>query len=354
MSTYVPQIPNDGKIYTLKGTNGKAWWYTENQSQPPTQPNPPAQEDEELMLIVCGQSNGQSSNNGPLTTEEKAGHPRIKSFYRGNGKTYSGKPITNYPVLPKGSIGPAIDPLQHVGISDPNSVGFPITFCKEYLKDHPNSKITIVPCCLGGTGFRPSTGYVITWDKTIQAHLNLYNEALKDCNSVLQKHPNMKVLGMLWHQGENDVGNWEYPQKLDKLVKDFRNDLLNGKGKDMPFVCGTMLQSWKNLNSATDYIDQAHKNIKWRFNDGFTDCAWFDWITEPPYDDGMSVHFNATAQRYMGSGYYATYKKLEGLSNGSRSLEVEEHQEKSLGLTPDMSFEEVCKKLSENEGKITE
>ena len=64
---------------------------------------------------------------------------------------------------------------------------------------------------------------------------------IKDCNSVLSANPDMTVLGCLWHQGENDVGNWSYPAKLDKMVKDLRNDLVGGKGANMPFLCGTML-----------------------------------------------------------------------------------------------------------------
>lgn len=353
MSTYVPDIPKDGKIYTLKGLNGGAYWEEQSGQTQIVQPEQPVMK--RKMLITAGQSNCQSSNDGSLTEEEKKSNPKIKSYYRGISTTYNGKPITNYPILPKGSIGPAIDPLQHHGISDPNSVGFVRTFCEAYLKDNPNTEITIVPCALGGTGFNPSTGYVITWDKTIQANLNLYNEMINDCNNVLKQYPDMEVIGCLFHQGENDIGNWQYPTKLDKLVRDMRIDLWNGKGGNMPFICGTMLKSWKDLNSATKYIDDAHKNIQWRFNDGLTACSWFDWITLPPYDDGMSVHFNAQAQRYMGMGFYDTYKKLPGLSN-SKEIEIVNVDLRSIEkseMNENMSFDEICKYLAENEGKIS-
>lgn len=355
--------PNDDYIYDLKAYNGKTWWQKGNKlslsglKTETQQPVINVKPIKKYMLIMAGQSNCQSSNNGPLTEEEKQGDPRIKAYYRGIKTSFDGKVITNYNVLPKGSIGPAIDPLQHHGISDPNSVGFGISFCKEFLKDHPDSEITIVPCALGGTGFNPSTGFVITWDKTIQnANLNLYNEMISSCNSVLQTTPDMEVLGCLWHQGENDVGNWNYPNKLDTLVKDLRNDLHNGKGKDIPFICGTMLKSWKDMNKqATDYIDMAHKQIKWRVTDKRTDCTWFDWITLPPYEDGMKVHYIASAQRMMGFGFYGTYKSMMGIEStkeitmgSSRDISSDES---GTELSVDMGFDQICKKLMENEGK---
>jgi hypothetical protein len=364
MSTYVPPIPRDDVKYTLKGLNGAAVWESDETPQTPETPEipepPVVVKPKKYMLIEAGQSNCQSSNDGPLNALEKNGDPRIKAFYRGIAVTFDGISITNYPILPKGSIGPAIEPLQHHGISNKNSVGFGLTFCNEFLKDHPNSEITIMPCALGGTSFRPSVGYVISWDKTVNAHKNLYNEMIEDCNTVLQANPDMEVLGMCFHQGESDVGNWEYPTKLDKFVRDTRVDLWNDKGANMPFVCGTMLASWKALNNQTQYIDMAHKNIKWRFNDDNTECAWFDWLTDenvgPPHPDGMRVHYNAVAQRYMGMGYYAVYKKLKGAVSNSRSL-TRGNKKLSRMLSHSDSppnYNECCKILAENEGKFPE
>jgi hypothetical protein len=275
-------------------------------------------------------------------------------------------------VLENGCIGDAIDPLQHHGISDPNSVGFWGSFCTKFLEDHPDSEIIIVPCALGGTGFRPSENYVITWDKSVTwANKNLYTEMIDSCNSVLQSDPDVKVLGLLWHQGENDIGFWDYKHKLMDLIKNTRLDLLGGRGAKMPFICGTMLASWKALNQMTNFVDHTHKSIKWAFNDGITDCAWFDWIKEPPYNDGMNVHFNATAQRFMGMGYYATFKKMKtilsssGASGKKRSISGRKTRSitspvtpravaKSLGvgLHPDMDFNEICRGLMEEEGNF--
>ena len=143
---------------------------------------------------------------------------------------------------------------------------------------------------------------------------------IRDCNSVLEKNPDMEVLCMLWHQGESDVGNWQYPNKLQKLVRDVRTDLLNGKGNEIPFLCGTMLASWKEMNSATEYIDNSHKWLKYAFDDGITDCTNFDHISGFT-PDGMQVHFTGDGLREMGKGYYQKYKEMMSL-NRSRELEI--------------------------------
>jgi hypothetical protein len=349
--------PNDNYNYDLNCINGRLSW-TKGEPGPSSPPPAVVAPKKRLMLILAGQSNCQSSNDGPLTANEKLANPNIKSVHRGVQTTFDGTRITNYTALPKGSIGPAIDPLQHVGISNVNSVGFGRSFCEEYLKDHPDTEITIVPCALGGTGFKPSTGWVITWDKTVQgANMNLYNNMITDCNSVLKANPDMDVLGCLWHQGENDIGNWEYHMKLDKLVKDMRADLYGGKGLNMPFICGTMMMSWKAKSSATSYIDDAHKNIEWRFNDGLTKCAWFDWITADPYQgDGMDVHFDAPSQRMMGSGYYGTFKLTNSPHNTPSSsrdvvnVDLDNDSEDGVALSVSMSFNEICATLAKNEG----
>jgi hypothetical protein len=389
MSSFIPKVPDDGEIYTLKGCKGSIWWDAEDKKKPspshPLQikipivegnikctpvpvPAPvptPKKHITKYLLIVAGQSNAQSSNNGPLTEEELKEDPRLKAYYRGIKSTYDQVPITNYTILDKGVIGPAIDPLQHHGISNPNSVGFWRSFCMKFLEDNPDSEITIVPCALGGTGFRPSENYVITWDKSITwANKNLYSEMIESCNSVLKAEPEMKVLGTLWHQGENDIGLWSYKTKLNELIINTRLDLLDGRGNKMPFICGTMLASWKALNQLTNFVDHTHKSIKWSFNDGLTDCAWFDWIKETPHNDGMNVHFNAVAQRFMGMGYYATFKKMKTISpkkrisgRKTRSLTSPASPKSvvnslGVGFHPDMDFNEICRNLMDEEGEF--
>ena len=357
-STFVPKVPNDGRTYVLNGRGETVWWDTNEGVSPPDQVQPPVQQPrpesvKKYLVIMAGQSNCQSSNEGPLTAEERVANPKIKALHRNKLTTFKGVPIVNYKVLPNGSIGPAVDPLQHHGISHPDSVGFGRPFAEEFLKDHPNSELIIVPAALGGTGFAPSSGYIISWDKTVTwAHKNLYKEMISDCNDILRSDPSIEVLGMLWHQGESDTHNPQYQVKFDKLIRDTRADLLDGRGANTPVVCGTMLKSWKDKNPGSKYVDQVHKGIRWRFNDENTDCVWLDWLTLPPANDGIEVHFNAAAQRLMGYAYYDVYKKLKHAvktngaeSSGSRGVHMSTDSNE-----PTMTFEEACRTLAEKEG----
>jgi hypothetical protein len=341
----LPSVPNDGFIYDLKGLNGNCWWHntgvTANGGQ--VTPAPVAQQKpKKYMVIVAGQSNAQGSSLEAQLPSEKVENPKIKQFSRGNKNC-------NYNPGIKGSIIGFRDPAQHHFIANVNSIGFVRTFCEEFLKENPNSEITVMPCSLGGTNFAGinMNGYTITWDKTTPASLNLYNEMIKDCNSVLSQNPDMEVLCTLYHQGESSIGNGQYPFKLQQLVRDTRNDLLNGKGKEMPFILGTLLKEWRQKNYASDYIHNSHIWIKWAENIGNTDCANFDHISGAT-PDGMGVHFTAAGLRKMGVGYHQKFKEM---TSTSRTVEV-----KSRGFVLDAptetpKWEDVCKHLTDNECK---
>lgn len=45
----------------------------------------------------------------------------------------------------------------------------------------------------------------------------LYNDAVMRTNSVL-KNPENKLVAILWHQGESDIGNRNYQQNLDSMI----------------------------------------------------------------------------------------------------------------------------------------
>lgn len=285
-------------------------------------------EDEEYMLICAGQSNCQSANEGPLLAQERNEHPKHKQYCRGikNANEQRPKqmaknvPITNYVVKNLGDIIPLMDPVQHRFIAHHESVGFVKSFCNEFSKNHPNATITVMPCALGGTGFRKDANFC--WDKNVNSSNNLYYQMISECNSVLAKNSKMKILAILWHQGENDSGMVEYPNKLDELVRSMRKDLLNENVQKLrnnndnalrtPFICGTLLKSWRDTNyNMTEIVHQAHVNIKYRFNDGITDCCNFDRLTGVNYFDGMNVHFDADSQRKMGVMYYNKFSELK-------------------------------------------
>lgn len=310
--------PSDNCHYNLTCFNGRTSW---RKSGATTTTSTAAAPRKKKLVIVAGQSNAAGSSLEGQSAAEKVPNPRLKQFSRGITSTFSGKSI-RYDPGTKGSIIDALDPLQSQAICSPDAIGFARTFCEAYLADHPEEDLIIINGAFGGTGFTPTEGYIVTWDRKITwAHSNLYNELVKDVNSILCADPELEPLCMLWHQGESDVGNPNYPAQLTDLIKTFRTEIVSGRGQSMPVIVGTMLASWKAMNSATTFIDNSHKWIRYFVGDDITDCANFDHIVGAT-PDGLAVHFTASGLRQMGSGFYQKYKDIQ-TTRSDRALAAE-------------------------------
>lgn len=192
---------------------------------------------------------------------------------------------------------PAQHPLQHTSLYNDNSVGFGLNFAKEYLKTcSSQDELYLVCCAMGGTGFTPvDFGYgPACWKKNFKGTYELYNMMINDVKNLLNQDKELKVKGLLWHQGESDIGNWQYHHDLSNFVKNVREDLGNA---NLPFVCGTMLKSFKDMNPMTSMVDNVHKGV-----------PQYMWLAECAiFDDLMGkadfVHFDAESEREMGKRY---------------------------------------------------
>ena len=123
--------------------------------------------------------------------------------------------------------------------------------------------------------------------------------------TALRLNPGLVLKGVLWHQGENDVGNYSYHHDLHTFITNVREDVLN---VNLPFICGTMLKSYKDGNYNTQYVDMVHKdlpNTVW-----LTDCVVLDDLVSPDMQSDF-IHFSAKAQRIMGIRYFEAFKKVE-------------------------------------------
>lgn len=255
--------------------------------------NPPKKKH---LFVLAGQSNCQSANKGPITSEDTP-DPRI--FMMSQGSTWA-KP--NYEVATKGVWQVAQHPLQHLFLAYSNSVGFGLNFAKEYLKSlGPDDEVYILCNAYGGSGFTPVNfgKGPISWRKGFQGYMGLYERLLEDTHSALASVQGLELKGFLWHQGETDVGNPNYQAELYKLINDYRTDVGN---PNLPVVCGTMLKTFKDAGgNGAALVDAAHKgisNMVW-----LADCAVLDDLTGEP----DNVHFNAASQRIMGKRYLERY-----------------------------------------------
>lgn len=125
---------------------------------------------------------------------------------------------------------PATDPL-HFDKPGAVGVGPGLEFGKQMAESNPQARIGLIPCAVGGTSIK-------TWvpgaeDKATKTHP--YDDMLKRVQEA-QKAGVLK--GILWHQGEADVGSGEqYGQRLAELIARLR---LEFKTPDVPFVASEL------------------------------------------------------------------------------------------------------------------
>lgn len=126
---------------------------------------------------------------------------------------------------------------------------------RELARQNPGARILIVPCGQGATGFTstsinpPPAGYNYfaggTWDRTLTADPNnLVVRAISRVNAALNaakaQHPESKIIGWVWDQGQNDRALATYDQKLDDLIAYLRTQW----GASTPVAIGGLIEEW--------------------------------------------------------------------------------------------------------------
>ena len=226
-----------------------------------------------------------------------------------------------------------------------SGVGLASSFASAWCKDHLNDQIGLIPCAEGGT-------CIDEWaiDEPLFQHaINEAKFALKDSTLV----------GILWHQGENDSFEGRhvtYQDKLKTIMDAFRLEL---DCPNIPIIVGGLPDflgrygfgkgciEYKEINQALkDYVDSES-------NAYFVDAA--DLQSNP---DG--IHINALSQRKFGLRYYDAFinahNVLQPLANEElclRELEAKEYSknEKIFCLSKrlvlgDITYEEFVQQLT--------
>lgn len=178
-------------------------------------------------------------------------------------------------------------------------VGPGLTFAREMLKEADKDVyIGLVPCAVGGTGidaWQPGVFFEPTKSYPYDDMLLRIKLALKD--GVLK--------GVLWHQGESDIGDpalyHAYKDKFVRFVNRLRCDL---HAPYVPFLAGE-LAPFAMREPGAAIITQAFRDLEeeWRHygvvsSDGLQ-----------PMPDG--VHFDAPSARELGRRYAEKMKVLQ-------------------------------------------
>ena len=111
------------------------------------------------------------------------------------------------------------------------------------------------------------------------------------------------IKGIIFHQGETDAGDGQWPSKVKKVYDNIIKDL--GLGNDVPFLAGEVLRSGssKGANNNIAKLPQQSKNFYVVSSEGFNQAL----------GDGQNVHF--TSQEYRDFGKRYAEKMIEVLGS---------------------------------------
>lgn len=189
----------------------------------------------------------------------------------------------------------ASEPLHH-HTKDDNKIGFGLTFAKllKEFSDH-HSRILIIPCGYGGTGFRDDH-----WNEGDY----LYVDAVNRVKTVIENNPESVLTSILWHQGESDVGSPSYETDLDNFIINIRNDL---NAANVPFIVGGMVPFW--VDQTVERIQQQHLIMTVANRHNYIGYANPELPFRIEKQDNFFdvIHYDAEGQRELGKRYFDEY-----------------------------------------------
>jgi hypothetical protein len=193
---------------------------------------------------------------------------------------------------------PAKNPLHNRLQSDRFGLGIP--FAKEYLKNHPNVNVGLIPVAWGGAG------------------IDLLNKGTATYQDALSKSRFAQesgiIKGILWHQGESDTVNEElvntYECKLHQLILDLRNDL---RILSLPFIVGNLAEFYGTGKDhcTPERVQKINrvKNILRSLPDKINLTGFVESKGCFSIDQHM-VHFDRNSYIILGKRYAAKYEEI--------------------------------------------
>lgn len=244
-----------------------------------------------------------------------------QSNMRGSGLPFIGRdePLPGVDQFPAwdhadhGRIIPATDPLGYSGISsNPPYTGLAMPFAVKYRQENPGRRILLVPAARGATAFSTTSTYHWDWTQP-DSGVDLAARAIQQTKDALTvAGSNARLAGILWHQGEGDLGiASQYAEKLDGLMNHFRAEL---DAPDVPVVVGQMSMD-RALVSARLMVDAAHQQTPARLERSA-------FVPSPLglHNPGDPTHFSTRALEILGGRFYDGLKRAEFNVSGTTPI----------------------------------
>ena len=177
--------------------------------------------------------------------------------------------------------------------------GLSASFADEYAK-YFNEDVGLIPCADGGTKLSQWMPGEILYDNAV--------------NNAKLAQRTSEIVGILWHQGENDSHFGEdantYQQRFTEMITRLRKDLGNEKLPVIVGELGRFAASYQNGKlKYMDIVNEALRTMPFVIeNCGFAS-------SEGLTDRGDSIHFNSVSYRIFGKRYFNEYLNVVGAEN---------------------------------------
>lgn len=236
---------------------------------------------------------------------------------------------------------------EPINYDRPNAgIGLASSFAAMWCMENREDKIGLIPCAEGGSSLDD-------W----MVGGNLFKNAVSQTKFAMQ---DSELIGILWHQGENDSygGNYQtYYEKLQVIIENLREEL---KSPDVPLIVGGLGnflgKTGFGLN-CTEYELVNCELLKFANEQVNTYFVTAEGLTPNP--DG--IHMNAVSQRKFGVRYYEAFSKRENIlkpiKNETELLEkcinrpYTKNERMYLAMTDfamgKMTYEEFCKQIGD-------
>ena len=148
------------------------------------------------------------------------------------------------------------------------------------------------------------------------------------------------IKGIIFHQGETDAGDGQWPSKVKKVYDRILKDL--GLEGDIPFLAGEVLRSGssKGANNNIAKLPQQSKNFYVISSEGFNQAL----------GDGQNVHF--TSQEYRDFGKRYAEKMIEVLGSKLDPVAESSSSEAPSSSSVESSSSESSSSVAESSSSV--
>ena len=280
------------------------------------------------IYLAFGQSNMEGQ--GDIGNQDKNVDERFQVLWAANNGSCSGKS--------KGKWATAVPPLAHCQGA---KLG-PTDYFGRTMVEKTDSKIKVgvIVVAVAGCSIQlfdkdGYANYARSQQSWMTQRINEYggNPYGRLIEMAKKAQEDGVIKGIIFHQGETDAGDGQWPSKVKKVYDNIIKDL--GLGNDVPFLAGEVLRSGssKGANNNIAKLPQQSKNFYVISSEGFNQAL----------GDGQNVHF--TSQEYRDFGKRYAEKMIEVLGDKIKPVS-EASSSSSKGSVAEESSSSVARSSS--------